>query len=86
MVIADLTEERPDVYLKVGYAKSRGVPFILTFHKRISTDKPPWDRELSPGNKVHFDLVPYRYIAYESEFELRDKLKQELDAFFAQAI
>ncbi|MGH7796926.1 MAG: hypothetical protein ACREQ2_18840 [Candidatus Binatia bacterium] len=86
LVIADLTDERPNVYLEVGYAKSRGIPFILTFHKRTPTGKPPWDRESSPGNKVHFDLVPYRYIAYESEFELRDKLKQELDAFFMQSI
>jgi len=85
LVIADLTDERPNVYFEVGYAKSRGIPFILTFHKRATADKPPWERESSPGNKVHFDLVPYRYIAYESEFELRDKLKQELDAFFAQA-
>lgn len=85
LLIADLTDEKPNVYLEVGYAKSKGIPFILTFHKRKPDDKPPWDRELSPGNKVHFDLVPYRYIAYESEFELRDKLKQELDAFFAQA-
>jgi hypothetical protein len=84
LVIADLTDERPNVYLEVGYAKSRGIPFILTFHKRAPNDKPPWDRESSPGNKVHFDLIPYRYIAYESEFELRDKLKQELDAFYVQ--
>lgn len=86
LVIADLTDERPNVYCEVGYAKSRGIPFILTFHKRTPNDKPPWDRESSPGNKVHFDLMPYRYIAYESAFDLRDKLKQELDAFLARAI
>lgn len=86
LVIADLTDERPNVYCEVGYAKSRGIPFILTFHKRTPNDKPPWERESSPGNKVHFDLMPYRYIAYESAFDLRDKLKQELDAFLARAI
>ncbi len=85
LVIADLTDERPNVYCEVGYAKSRGIPFILTFHKRTADDKPPWDRESSPGNKVHFDLAPYRYIAYESPFELRDKLKQELEAFSERA-
>jgi hypothetical protein len=86
LVIADLTDERPNVYCEVGYAKSRGIPFILTFHKRTPNDSPPWDRESSPGNKVHFDLMPYRYIAYESAFDLRDKLKQELDAFLSRTI
>ncbi|MGH9427081.1 MAG: hypothetical protein ACRD2L_12360, partial [Terriglobia bacterium] len=61
LVIADLTDERPNVYCEVGYAKSKGIPFILTFHKRTNNDKPPWEREASPGNKVHFDLMPYRY-------------------------
>ena len=86
LVIADLTDERPNVYCEVGYAKSKGIPFILTFHKRRRTDKPPWDRESSPGNKVHFDLTPYRYIAYESAFDLRDKLKQELEAFIGRTL
>jgi len=86
LVIADLTDERPNVYFEVGYAKSKGIPFILTFHKRTPTDKPPWERESSPGNKVHFDLTPYRYIAYETAFDLRDKLKQELDAFVERAL
>ena len=86
LVIADLTDERPNVYCEVGYAKSRGIPFILTFHKRMPSDKPPWDRESSPGNKVHFDLMPYRYIAYESAFDLRDKLKQDLESFLGRVI
>lgn len=85
LVIADLTDERPNVYCEVGYAKSQGVPFILTFHRRRPSEKPPWDRETSPGNRVHFDLMPYRYIAYENPLELRDRLKQELDAFFEEA-
>lgn len=84
LVIADLTDERPNVYLEVGYAKSRGIPFILTFHKRRPQNKPPWDRQTSLGGKVHFDLAPYRYIEYESELELREKLKQELDAFSSE--
>lgn len=85
LVIADLTDEKPNVYCEVGYAKSKGIPFILTFHKRNPDDKPPWDRESSPGNKVHFDLTPYRYIPYETAYELRDKLKEELKAFIERA-
>lgn len=83
LVIADLTDEKPNVYCEVGYAKSRGIPFILTFHqKKKSRSKPPWDREDKEGNKVHFDLAPLRYVAYDNPLDLRDQLKTELDAFF----
>lgn len=84
LMIADLTDEKPNVYCEVGYAKSRGIPFILTFHKRKKKDVAPWDRESSPGNKVHFDLAPHRYVAYESAMELRDRLKEELEAWYVQ--
>jgi hypothetical protein len=83
LVIADLTDEKPNVYCEVGYAKSKGIPFILTFHKRTATDIPPWDRESSAGNKVHFDMAAYRYISYDNPLNLRDKLKTELDALFS---
>jgi nucleoside 2-deoxyribosyltransferase len=83
LVIADLTDEKPNVYCEVGYAKSRGIPFILTFHKKKkSRNKPPWDREDEIGNKVHFDLAPFRYVAYDNPLDLRERLKPELDAFF----
>ncbi len=85
LVLADLTDEKPNVYCEVGYAKSKGIPFILTFHKRGPDDIPPWDRESSPGNRVHFDLMPYRYIDYESAYQLREKLKKELDAWSEDA-
>ncbi len=86
LVIADLTDEKPNVYCEVGYAKSRGIPFILTFHKKRPCDMPPWSRESTPGNKVHFDLAPYRYIEYDNPLALRDNLKKELDAFFARGM
>lgn len=72
LVIADLTDEKQNVYCEVGYAKARSIPFILTFRKKA--DAPP-------SNKVHFDLSPYRYIEYEDALELRDKLKAELDVW-----
>jgi hypothetical protein len=82
LVIADLTDEKQSVYCEVGYAKARGVPFFLTFHwKAADTGKGPTTAAL---NKVHLDLAPYRYIEYETTHELRDKLKQELDAWHDQ--
>lgn len=75
LVIADLTDERPNVYCEIGYAKALGIPFILTFHKNGT----------SSANKVHFDLVPYRYIEYDNPIDLRDKLRDELIAWREKA-
>jgi hypothetical protein len=82
LVIADLTDERPNVYCEVGYAKSRGIPFILTFHKESSPAGPPWDRKEAGGNRVHFDLATFRHIAYDNPLHLRNQLKIDLDALF----
>jgi nucleoside 2-deoxyribosyltransferase len=84
LVIADLTDEKPNVYCEVGYAKSRGIPFILTFHKKGTTVDPPWERSDAGGNKIHFDLAAFRYISYSDSLQLRDRLKAELDAFFEE--
>lgn len=73
LVIADLTDERPNVYLEIGYAKARGIPFILTFHK-----------DTMESNRVHFDLLVNRYIEYSDTLDLRDKLSVELEEFFRQ--
>lgn len=85
LVIADLTDERPNVYCEVGYAKSRGIPFILTFHKKPSSAGPPWDRRDAGGNRVHFDLAAFRHIYYDDPLHLRDQLKAELDSLFENA-
>jgi len=82
LVIADLTDERPNVYCEVGYAKSRDIRFILTFHKKEG--EPPWDRKDDGGNRVHFDLAAFRYVAYDNPLHLRDELKRELDALFEE--
>jgi hypothetical protein len=37
LMIADLTDEKQNVYCEVGYAKARGIPFFLTFHKKDGT-------------------------------------------------
>jgi len=73
LIIADLTDERPNVYCEIGYAKAKGIPFFLTFQNKSGSP---------PPNKVHFDLAPYRYIRYDNPLDLRDKLNQELGAWF----
>jgi nucleoside 2-deoxyribosyltransferase len=84
LVIADLTDERPNVYCEVGYAKSRGIPFILTFHEKDPVVGPPWERKDARGNRVHFDLAAFRYVSYDNPLHLRDQLKTELDALFEE--
>jgi len=49
LVIADLTEGRPNVYLEVGYAWGRGVPVIFVAKK---------------GEQLHFDVSTHRCIFY----------------------
>lgn len=83
LVIADLTDEKQNVYCEVGYAKARGIPFFLTFQKK-SADASK-GATATATNKVHFDLAPYRYIEYETTHDLRDKLKQELDSWHDHA-
>jgi hypothetical protein len=83
LVIADLTDEKPNVYCEVGYAKAKGIPFFLTFQK--TTADPGKGGTGATSNRVHFDLAPYRYIEYETTHELRDKLKQELDSWHDQS-
>ena len=78
------TDERPNVYCEVGYAKSRGIPFILTFHKKDPTIGPPWERQDIAGNRIHFDLAAFRYGSYDNPLHLRDQLKVELEALFEQ--
>lgn len=49
LVIADLSEGRPNVYLEVGYAWGKGVPVIFVARK---------------GEKLHFDVSTHRCIFY----------------------
>jgi hypothetical protein len=49
LVVADLTEGRPNVYLEVGYAWGRGVPVVFVAKK---------------GEKLHFDVATHRCIFY----------------------
>ena len=74
-VIADLTDERPNVYCEIGYAKSKNKDFILTFHSKSKEDT-------ENKNKVHVDLLPYKYVDYSSDGDLRDKLIKEIEGYY----
>jgi len=62
-VIADLTLERPSVYLEAGYAIGKGIKVFFTARQDHNTDFPSW----RPGNsKIHFDIRNYKITWWDS--------------------
>ena len=59
VVIADLTDERPNCYYEVGYAHALGKKVILSAKQ---------------GTNVHFDLKDNNFIFWKSTSDLKDKL------------
>lgn len=79
IIIADLTNERPNCYLEVGYAmgidKFRNL--ILTAREDHLPDSP--DRE-PDGPKIHFDLAGYDIMFWKPDevSEFRDSLTKRI--------
>jgi hypothetical protein len=69
LVVADLTNANPNVYLEVGYAWGKGVPTVLLV--KSSTD-------------LKFDVRGQRCIVYSSIKELEQKLSNELNGLIAE--
>jgi nucleoside 2-deoxyribosyltransferase len=59
-ILADLTGERPNTYYETGFAHALGKEVILTIHE---------------GETIHFDLAGNRFIIWETESDLRNKLR-----------
>lgn len=66
-VIADLTTERPNVYLEVGYAWGLEKPVILLARK---------------GQKLHFDLSHHKCIFYPTIVYLAEELEKTVRDLF----
>ena len=64
IIVADLTNERPNVYLEVGYAmgidKFRNL--VLTCRSDHLPENPGWQPD---GPKIHFDLAGYDILLWE---------------------
>jgi hypothetical protein len=71
LVIADLTEGRPNVYLEVGYAWGRGVPVIFIAKK---------------GEKLHFDVSTHRCIFYGKFSQFARELEQLIQGIEAAGL
>jgi hypothetical protein len=65
-VIADLTNQRPNVYYEIGYAKGLDKKLILTSKK---------------GTPVHFDLHGYNRVEWTGSENLKKQLRPIVDEF-----
>ena len=76
IIIADLTNERPNVYLEVGYAmgidKFRNL--VLTCRSDHLPENPGWQPD---GPKIHFDLAGYDILLWEPSEP--DSFRQQLE-------
>lgn len=64
IIVADLTNERPNCYLEIGYAMGldRFRNLILTAREDHNQDSPNYKKE---GPKIHFDLSGYDILFWE---------------------
>ena len=75
IIIADLTNERPNVYLEVGYAM--GIDKFRNLILTCRSDHLPGNDGWSPdGPKIHFDLAGYDILLWEPSDP--DSLRQQL--------
>jgi hypothetical protein len=63
LVVADLTNERPNVYFELDYARGLGKP-VITIARRDTT--------------IHFDVKDWTYIPYVDSRTLERDLKERL--------
>jgi len=67
LLVADFTGNRGGVYFEVGFAMGLGIDVIWTCHKDFV-------------NELHFDTRQYNHIVWESVDDLKEKLKNRIEA------
>lgn len=65
LVFVELSGERPNCYYEAGYAHALGKEIIFSIRK---------------NEPLHFDLAGYRFIQWQTEADLRKKLRERLSA------
>ncbi len=69
LIIADLTEDRPNCYFEVGYAVAKGKPIIF---QRLKA--PLYE------SKLPFDVKDFPHIIYGTASDLRERLRKRITA------
>ena len=67
LLICDLTDERPNVYYELGYARG--------LRKKVITCA-------KENTILHFDIKDFRTIFYKTSSELRKEIVSELNEYF----
>lgn len=67
LVVCDLTEEKPNCYFELAWAMAHQRPVIVTARK---------------GTKIHFDVSRFNIRFWESQRELKDRVRQDAIAVF----
>lgn len=79
IILADLTNERPNCYLEVGYAMglNKLQNLILTAREDHHHESPNYDKE---GPKIHFDVSGYDIIFWDpyNLDEFKNKLEKKI--------
>lgn len=72
-VIADITYDRPNCYVEIGYALAKG-KHVLGFKQK------EWSESKKPGNSIPFDLFPIRFLDYAkgNSDDLEEKLRERI--------
>lgn len=63
LVVCDLTDERPNVYFELGFAKGGNKPVICIAHA---------------GTTLHFDVAGFNTLFFETFKELEERLAKEI--------
>jgi len=71
LIICDLTEERPNVYYELGYARALGKQIISCAKK---------------GTNLHFDIRNFRTILYDSLSQLGVELEEEIRYYYSNRL
>lgn len=69
LIVCDLSEEKPNCYFELAWAMAHQRPIIVTAKK---------------GTKIHFDVSRFNIRFWESQRELREKVKKDSESIMAE--
>ncbi len=81
LIIADMTEHRPNCYLELGYAMALGKRIILILDEKHRSEElvlPSGETILK--DRLAFDTRQMKYTFYKDEKDLREEIPKRINA------